>query len=182
MKERKYKEDWVNEARFDDRTGRETRSPVYRGDWFRFPEGASPRRLSAEALLSWAGYIALFVIYFKLNFPGTAVLYVFLPAALALFPALYWALGAAALFRAQERMTRLQKENGPGRVLRSAAGCTVCSAAALLGDLVFLIAGHQAEKEWPGACIIFAAAAVACAALNRFRAADRKIVKEEGSL
>ena len=30
MKERKYKEDWVNETRFDEKTGREKRVPVYR--------------------------------------------------------------------------------------------------------------------------------------------------------
>ena len=107
MKERKYKEDWVNETRFDDK-GREKRVPVYRGDWFGLAPGQVKRRLLAEALLPWVGFIALVLLYFRLNFPGSTVLYVFLPAALSLFPALYWVLGIAGFFRAGEKMTRLQ--------------------------------------------------------------------------
>jgi hypothetical protein len=44
MKERKYKEDWVNETRFDEK-GREKRVPVYRGEWFRLSPEQAKRKL-----------------------------------------------------------------------------------------------------------------------------------------
>ena len=157
MKERKYKEDWVNETRFDDK-GREKRVPVYRGDWFGLAPGQVKRRLLAEALLPWVGFIALVLLYFRLNFPGSTVLYVFLPAALSLFPALYWVLGIAGFFRAGEKMTRLQKENGIGRILRSSAGCTIFILAALLGNAVFLLVGGRPGQEWPGTLMLLLAA------------------------
>ena len=179
MKERKYKEDWVNETRFDEK-GREKRIPVYRGDWFRLSPEQAKRTLLFEALLPWIGYAALILLYFKLNFPGATVMYVFLPAGLSLFPALYWLLGIAGLFRTDEKMTRLQKENGLGRILRSAAGCAICSVAALLGNLVFLFVGQQAEKEWPGTLMLLTAGLLACFTVSRFRGKDLT-VREEAS-
>lgn len=180
MKERKYKEDWVNETRFDE-NGREKRVPVYRGDWFRLSQEQTKRKLLLEALLPWIGYVALILLYLKLNFPGATVMYVFLPAGLSLFPALYWLLGIAGLFRADEKMTRLQKENGLGRILRSAAGCAICCAAALVGDLVFLLIGHQSEKEWHGTLMLLTAVLLACFTVSRFRGKNLT-VREEGSV
>ena len=81
MKERKYQEDWVNESRIDDR-GKEKRVPVYRGPRFTLPEGESRKGLAAKALAAWAGYALPLLAYFLLDFPGSRVLYVFLPAAL----------------------------------------------------------------------------------------------------
>ena len=182
MKERKYKEDWVNETRFDEKTGKEKRIPVYRGDWFHLSAEQTKRRLLTEALLPWIGYIALIVLYMKLNFPGTAVLYVFIPVGLSLFPALYWLMGIAAFFRAEDKMTRLQKENGIGRILRSAAGCAIFSMAALLGNIVFLFAASQAEKEWPGTLMLLLALLLACVTVIRFREKNRLTVREEPSL
>ena len=180
MKERKYKEDWFNETRFDEKTGREKRIPVYRGDWYRLSGDRTKRRLLLEALLPWIGFVALILVYFKLNFPGSTVLYVFLPAGFSLFPALYWILGIAGLFRADERMTRLRKENGIGRILRSAAGCTVCAFAALLGDTIFLLAGSQAGKEWPGTLMLALASVLACGTANSFRGVNRGLISEKG--
>lgn len=182
MKERKYKEDWVNETRFDEKTGKEKRIPVYRGDWFRLSAEQTKRRLLPEALLPWIGFTALVLLYLKLNFPGATTLYVFLPAGLSLFPALYWLLGIVVFFRAEEKMTRLQKENGIGRILRSAAGCAICSLAALTGNIVFLFAGLQAEKEWPGTLMLLLAFLLACITVSRFRGKNNLTVREEASV
>ena len=59
MKERKYKDDWVNETRFDEKTGREKRVPVYRGDWYHLSGDRTKRKLLLEALLPWIGFVAL---------------------------------------------------------------------------------------------------------------------------
>ena len=181
MKERKYKEDWYNQTSFDEKSGREKRTPVYRGDWFRLAGGQSGRSLLPEALLPWIGFAALVLAYFKINFPGATVLYVFLPLGLSLFPALYWMMGIAALFRLPEKMTRLQKENGLGRILRSSAGCAVFTFAALLGDCVSLLAGSRAQEEWPGTLMLLLAAALACFTVRRFRGKDQLAVREEVS-
>ena len=180
MKERKYKEDWVNETRFDER-GKEKRVPVYRGPLFSLPSGQDKRKLLLSALLPWAVYLVLLLLYFRLDFPGARVLYVFLPAALGLFPCVYWAMGIWGLYRAPDSMTRLQKENGIGRILRSAAGCTVFSAAALVGEAVFLLSSGNASREWPGILMLAASAALAFTAASRYRELNRRLSEEGGA-
>lgn len=177
MKERKYKEDWINETRFDER-GKETRVPVYRGSLFSLPPDQNRRKLLLYALLPWVGYVTLVILYFRLDFPAARVMYVFLPAALGLFPCLYWALGVWALLRAPEKMTRLQKENGVGRVLRSAAGCLICSAATLIGETVFLLSGGSASREWPGIIMLLSAAVLALGTVRAFRSMNRLLSEE----
>ncbi len=168
MKERKYKGDWVNETRFDEQ-GREKRVPVYRACLFTLRPGKEKLKLLLYALLPWIGYLALLILFFRLDFPGARVLYVFLPAALGLFPCLYWAMGVWALYRAPEQMTRLQKENGVGRVLRSAAGCTVFSCAAVIGEIIFMLSGGSASREWPGLLMLLACAVFALGTAGYFR-------------
>ena len=180
MKERKYKEDWANETRFDER-GKEKRVPVYRGPLFSLPSGQNKRKLLLAAALPWAAYLVLLLLYFRMDFPGGRVLYVFLPAALGLFPCLYWVMGIWSLYRAPDRMTRLQKENGIGRILRSAAGCTVFSAAALVGEAVFLISSGNASREWPGILMLAASAALAFSAASRYRALHHQLSEEGGA-
>ncbi|MBQ6399022.1 MAG: hypothetical protein IJI21_02770 [Clostridia bacterium] len=175
MKERKYKEDWINETRFEG--SREKRVPVYRGPLFVFEGGASGKSLALRGLILWGLYLALLLAYFRLDFPGTRALFVFLPAGLSLFPCFYWALGLWGLFRAPEKMTRLQKENGPGRVLRSAVGCGACSLGAVIGDAVFLLTGGSAAAEWPGLLMLLAVGGVAFAAAAVFREAERALVE-----
>ena len=178
MKERKYKEDWVNETRFDDR-GKEKRVPVYRGPVFGLAPDCDKKSLLLRALLPWLGCLILLVLFFWLDFPGTRILYVFLPAALALFPCFYWAVGLWALFRAPDRMTRLQKENSIGRILRSAVGCTVFSFAALPGEVIFLLSGGDASREYPGSLILLGAAILALGAANMFRTVHSRLSKED---
>ena len=179
MKERKYKEDWINEVRFDEKTGKEKRVPVYRGSWFEAGAGEEKKALVLYALPPWIAFLALVLLFFKLDFPGSRTLYVFLPAGLSLFPCLYWAMGVWGLFRAPKKMTRLQKETGIGRVLRSAAACLILCCAALIGEVVFLLAGGDAAREWPGALMLFAAAVLAFGTVNRFRNADRHLSEEK---
>ena len=168
MKERKYKEDWINETRIDEK-GREKRVPVYRGELFTLPSGRNRQQLFLLALLPWIGFLTLLILYFMLDFPGARVLYVFLPAALSLFPCLYWVMGVWGILRAPEKMTRVQKETGIGRVLRSAAACAILSCAALIGEAVFLFSGGDASREWPGALMLAACAALAAGAVYAFR-------------
>ena len=177
MKERKYKQDWVTETRVNDRTGKEKQVPVYRGPFFEDPfEGRKRERILA-GLLPWVGYLLLLILYFRLDFPGSRVLYVFLPAALSLFPCLYWAMGLWSLLRAPERMTRLQKETGFGRVLRSAAGCAILMLAAVIGEAVYLLSGAEVSREGPGALMLLAGAGLAVGTAAVFRRAFRQLEK-----
>ena len=177
MTERKYKEDWVNETRFDER-GKEKRVPVYRGSFFSFPQEQSRKKMLLSGLLPWIGYLGLLILYFVLDFPGARVLYVFLPAALGLFPCLYWAMGVWGLLRAPGKMTRLQKETGVGRVLRSSAACAALSCASLLGEAVFLFSGGNAAREWPGMLILLASAVPALGSVRIFRSLDQLLIEE----
>ena len=178
MKERKYKEDWVSEIRLDEKTGREKRVPVYRGSWFTAGGGQKKRELLLRSLLPWSGFLALLLLYFYLNYPGSRILYIFLPAALSLFPCLYWAMGVWGLFRAPDRMTRVQKETGIGRVLRSSAACVILCCAALIGEVIFLFAGRDVAREWPGALMLLAAAVLAFGTAAYFRNVSRRLSEE----
>lgn len=168
MKEKRYMEDWKTETRLD-RNGKETQVPVYRGVWYILDEKTGRKGLAWRAALPCGAFLILLILYFRLNFPGATVLYVFLPAALGLFPGLYWALGTFGVARAPREMTRLQKENGIGRVLRSSAGCAVCALAAVAGDAVLILVKGEGPREWPGMLLLFAAACVALAAMRYFR-------------
>ena len=174
MKERKYKEDWINETQIDEK-GKEKTVPVYRGAVFSLPPGQTKQRLVLYALLPWAGYLLLLILYFRLNFPGSRVLYIFLPAALSLFPCVYWIMGIWELFRAPQKMTRIRKETGIGRILRSAAACMVLSCAALIGEIVFLLSGGDAAREWPGTLMLTAGAALAACAVGIFRSVHGRL-------
>lgn len=168
MKERKYKEDWINETRIDEK-GKEKRVPVYRGPVFETAPGQEKQKLLLSAFLLWTAYLVLLILYFRLNFSGAGILYIFLPAALGVFPGLYWVMGIWGLFRAPRKMTRVQKETGTGRILRSAAACTVCSCAALIGEIVFLLSGGDGSREWPGILMLAGCAACAAGTAHIFR-------------
>lgn len=174
MKERKYKEDWINETQMDEK-GKEKVVPVYRGAVFSIPAGQSKQRLVLYALLPWVGYLLLLILYFRLDFPGSRILYIFLPAALSLFPCVYWIMGIWGLFRAPQKMTRIQKETGIGRILRSAAACMVLSCAALIGETVFFFSGGDTAREWPGTLILAAGAALSACAVGVFRSVHSRL-------
>ncbi len=180
MKERKYKEDWINETRIDEK-GREKRVPVYRGPVFETAPGQEKKKLLLPAFLFWIAYLILLILYFRLDFPGARILYVFLPAALGIFPGLYWAMGIWGLFRAPDKMTRVQKETGIGRVLRSAAACTVFACAALIGEIVFLFSSGNVSREWPGTLMLAACAVLAACAAYLFRNAYHHLAESRST-
>ncbi len=153
-----------------DEKGREKQVPVYRGDYFFFDPSLAPKKeRNAWAVAGCALWLLPVVLWFLMDFPGTRCLYVFLPAALGLFPAFYWILGAFFLLWAPVRMNRAQKEKGPARVLRCAAACAFFSAMASLGDLIFLFTSAPARPEWPGLLLLLCSALAALATALRFR-------------
>ena len=89
--------------------------------------------------------------------------------------------GGAAALHAPDRLTRIQRETGIGRVLRSAVGCAVFSGLAVLGDCVFLFLGGAARGELPGFPLLLAAAAVALFAALRTRGVFLAMIEEDNA-
>lgn len=181
MKERKYKNDWRSEFRIDPVTGRETQEMIYVGKWYVAENAAACRRALHWACAANLLFFVLLLVYFLLDFPGATTLYVFVPAAIALFPWLYWLMGCSAALHAPDRLTRIQRETGIGRVLRSAVGCAVFSGLAVLGDCVFLFLGGAARGELPGFPLLLAAAAVALFAALRTRGVFLAMIEEDNA-
>ena|GEM_PF-2143728 len=169
MKERKYKDDYRNELRLDPVTGREKVVPVYHGKYFETPVAEVIRRQGPFAMLSGFLFLGLMLAYYLIDFPGTKVLYVFIPSAFCLFPVFYWIIGGYACWKTPDRMTRLQKENGSGRVLRSSAGCAVFIVITLICDLIFLLFRHGPAREWIGFLILAAAGVTAFLTARAYR-------------
>ena len=181
MKERRFRNDWQSEYQIDPATGRETEKLVYVGAWYAARDAAACRRALQRAAAGGALFFALLLLYFLLDFPGVSTLYVFLPAGIALFPCLYWLMGAAVALRAPAKLRRVQRETGVGRMLRSAIGCAVCAGLAVLGDCVFLFAGGAAREELPGLPLLLAAVLTAALSARRCRAAYQSISEVKGS-
>ncbi|MEE1199810.1 MAG: hypothetical protein U0L09_04085 [Christensenellales bacterium] len=169
MKERKYKEDYSFETYMDEK-GREKRKVVYRGDWFRLDADVRKRAL-VQSSATFLLFAAVYLFYLKLNTPGARCMYVLPIAACAVVPAVYWAMGLLSLTRLQDQITRLQKENGIGRVLRSSLGCGILMAVACLGDIVLLLSSTQELRgaEFPGFLLLCLGAASALGCFLRIR-------------
>ena len=176
VKERKYKEDYGFETYFDDK-GREKRRAVYRGEWHSLGKGNENFRI--RALIPFLLCAASYLIYMKLNTPGGRCMYVLLPAACGLIPLVYWAMGLFTLWRCPEKMTRLQCESGPGRVLRSAVGAGILLGAACIGDIIFMLASPAAREsgELAGFAALAISAACALGGFIRAREVYRRIRK-----
>ena len=175
MKAKRYKEDYV----LTDVPGARTRGVVYRGAIFVLTPKRSPKREALKrvpaACLCLLGALGL------LRFGGEAARRgtVLLPAILALFPCAYWLMGLAALFRTPNRMTRLQREQGAGRALRSAVGCALCLAVSTVAALVY--GARTGDFVALGFCLLALASAafgvaqgreLLCAIAEEKRAAD----------
>jgi len=178
LKERKYKEDYGFETYFDDK-GHEKRRAVYRGEWYSMD--AQDEKMKISVLIPFALCAIAYLIYMKFNTPSGRCMYVLPPAACALIPLVYWAMGIFALLRNPAKMTRLQKENGPGRVLRSAIGAGVLLAMAVVGDIIFIFTSPTARENGELAGFVFLAIAAACAfgGFIRARAAFERIQKTD---
>ena len=177
MKERRYKEDWQLRTEMDAK-GREKQVPVYVGP--RFRADRAPRALRRERVLRLvSGMVcaALLLLYLQLGTGSTRVIYVLPIALCALIPAAYWIIGAVSCLRCPpEGMTSVQKENGPGRVLRASAAVWIILAAALLGDLIYCSSQSAFAAEWPGLALLICAFTAALAQFARARDSYRHIV------
>lgn len=185
MKERKYKEDYVLKTVVDSR-GRERREAVYCGEWFGFSAAARKKHALCAGGFA-AAFALLYGLYLEGNTPSTRCLYVFPLAACALPPFLYWLMGLWTFSRSPEKMTRLQKENGIGRVVRSSLGCAVLLGAACAGDIIYLLnaSSEGRELEWLGFVWLALAATVAAGCFVRMREAYRSAAslgKEQGEM
>jgi len=170
VKERRYKEDYRLEEYIDER-GREKRRAVYRGPYFAMD--AEKRSAFLKAALPCAAlFAALYLLYMKLSTPSAYCMYVLPVAACAVIPYLYWVMGLYTLIRAPLRMTRLQKETGAGRVLRSASACMFFIGAACAGDLIYMAVslGSGFARELPGFALLLGAALCAAFCFGRAKA------------
>lgn len=166
MKERKYKEEYVLESYVDER-GREKRRAVYRGSYYHIAaQGEARKKLNLYAVGSCVLFVLFYLIYMKLSTPSAWCMYVLPVAAAALIPLYYWCMGLFSMLRAPEKMTRTQRENGIGRVMRSAMGCMILMFIALVGDVVFLARGASFSAEWPGFAVLLCAAMTATGAFR----------------
>lgn len=177
MKERKYKDDYGFHS-YVDKRGRDRRDAVYQGDYFILEGGAAARKkMTAESLFFLLIFAVLYLVYMKLNTPSASCMYVLPITACALIVLVYWGMGVFAMWRAPEKMTRLQKENGVGRVLRSSVGCGILLAMACVGDLLLILTTlkERYADELPGFALLACAAMAALGCFLRVREAYRKI-------
>lgn len=163
MKERKYKEDYALEQYIDER-GKEKRRAVYRGKWYRLrADAAEKKKLQLVSVLTCVAFAAVYLFYMKLSTPSAWCMYVLPVCAAGLIPLLYWAMGLFAMLRAPEKMTSIDKENGIGRVMRSAMGCMILMGTACVGDIIFMARSGNFTAEWPGFMLILCACIIALA-------------------
>lgn len=177
MKERKYKDDYGFHSYVDSR-GKERREAVYQGEYFVMEGGAaSLKKTRTESVLFLLVFTALYLVYLKLNTPSASCMYVLPIAACALIVLVYWSMGIFTMWRAPERMTRLQKENGVGRVLRSSVGCGILLTMACVGDLLLILTTlkERYTEELPGFALLGCAAMTALGCFLRVREAYRSI-------
>ncbi len=173
MKERRFINDWVNEVRLNEKTGRDRRVPVYTGIWYKAEtKGGS---LAARRGTYWILFAVCFVsavLFFIADDAATRSLPVFLPAAAALFPLFYWALGVIGVFRLKERFTRVQREKSYGRILHSSIGCMICLGIAFVGNMGRILANGPAQGDIIGSAMLLCAAAAAFLSFRQQRIMD----------
>ena len=177
MKERKYKEEYKLETQLDVKTGKPKQIPVYMGDYYVL---AAPKKEIVKAGLVWlAAHAVCYGAYLLMNSPSSYCIYVLPFACCALIPLLYAVMGAVNALRAPRRMTRVQKETGVARLMRSLMGCGIFTALAALGDGVFM-ARNGAAGEVPAALALLAASVLAWMGFARVCRLHAGIATEPG--
>ena len=161
MKERRYKDHYRIVTDVDPKTGRPVEKAVYAGEYYRFPEGSpTPKQLAARVGACAGAYWLCALAYLRTGRATTNCLYALVPFMASLLPGAYLLLGLWALVAAPARMTVVQKENGPGRLVRASLGCAVLSTAGALGCALFLtLSGRWGEGWFEPLCTAAAAAA-----------------------
>ena len=153
VKEKRYRDDWAAEVSLDERSGKDRLTPIYRGTWYFLPV-ASRKSALRQTGLCFLAFLAGWVLFLLLDFPGTRVLYVFLPLALAVFPLVYWGMGLYTLARLPGKMTRLQKEKSLGRILHSSAGAGILAGTSFLGEMIFHLETQTPRSGFPGSFLL----------------------------
>lgn len=179
MKERRYKKQFRIVTDVDSRTGKPVEKAVYAGEYYAFPEGSpAPRRVAAVVGACAAAYWGLALAYLRTGRATTHCLYALVPFMASLLPGAYWLFGLWALVTAPARMTVVQKENGPGRLVRACLGCGALSAVGAAGCAVFLTASGRWAEGWPEALLTAAASGCAWAGFTVSRRAYRAVARD----
>ena len=160
MKQRRYRDSYRLVTDVDPMTGKAREVAEYAGDHYRFPDGEEARRRTVIAGSCVALYWALAVVHLRLCRVTGNCMYALVPFMLGLFPGAYAVMGLWAALRAGERMTVVEKENGPGRLVRAALGCGVFAALGAVGCAVCLTVNGQWADGWPEPLMAAAASAV----------------------
>ena len=148
MKERRYREAYRIVTRRDQKSGRERREAEYAGERYRFPEGTpGPRSRALKRAVPLALFWLAALAYLKTAGITGRCMYALPPFLPALFPGVYGLMGLAAMLRAPDTMTVVQRENGVGRLMRCGLGCGVFAAAGTAGGVVCLCLA----RAWAGA-------------------------------
>lgn len=167
MKERKYKEEYKLITQLD-KKGNPCQIPVYMGDYYAYAQKTT-RKERARIVLPWyAGFTACYFVYMMLGSPSSYCIYVLPFACCAIVPLLYASLGTANTLRFTGKMTRVQKETGIARLMRSFIGCGVFTALAVLGDVIFMFRNGFAG-EWLAALLLAAASVSAWSGFAKVR-------------
>ena len=174
MKERRYKKQFRIVADVDPRTGRARERAEYSGEYYRFPQGEK-RKLTVTAGLCAALFWLGALIYLFTGRATSHCAYALVPVIASLLPGAYLLFGLVALAASPGRMTLVQKENGPGRVVRAALGCGALSCAGAVGCAVFLTVSGQWAEGWSEPLLTAAASAAAWTAFALGRRAYHKI-------
>ena len=176
MKERRYKKEYRIVTDVDPRTGKARETAVYAGEYFRFPQGSPAPRARALRLLPWvAACWLLMLAHLRLGRVTSHCIYALVPFMAGVLPGAYALMGLWALYRCPERMTVIQRENGPGRLTRSALGCGTFCAAGAVGCAVYLSVSGQWPAGWSEPLLAACAAAAAFMAFARARRDYRQL-------
>ena len=173
MKARKYKESY----RLVDEGGHlGQRRAEYVGEYYSFPEGTPAGRQRA---LRGAAWVALYwlatLLYLRTGRATGRCMYALIPVLIGLLPGVYAALGVATTARAPERMTLVQREDGPGRLVRAALGCAAFSAAGCIGCIVRVSIDGLWASAWHEPLLTATACAGAFAAFSGGRKDYREL-------
>ena len=138
MKERKYRDRFRMTS--PDRA-------EYAGEYYGFPDGrAEARRRGGRIACGLAAWWILIFVHLFAAGVTDRTLYALMPLLLALIPAAYGVMGAATMLMNPARMTVVQRDKGPERVTRAAAGAFALTTVGTLGCLVRV----TLAKAWPG--------------------------------
>ena len=149
MKERRYKKHFRIVTDVDPRTGKARERAEYGGEYYRFPEGSpAPRRraaaIGARAALGWAAAL----VYLYTARATSRCMYALVPVIAALIPGAYLLFGLFSLAASPARMTVVQRENGPGRLVRASVGFAALTAVGAAGCAVCLALSGQWAGGW----------------------------------